>query len=46
MLEFCCPICDKQIDCKGNLAAFNRHIDKCMMGEADKADKEKVDAKK
>ncbi len=41
MLEFWCPICEKEIDCRGNLAAFNRHIDKCMMGEVEKEKQEK-----
>jgi hypothetical protein len=30
VLNFFCPICNEEIDCKGNLAAFNRHIDRCM----------------
>lgn len=35
MIEFLCPICNIEIDCKGNLSAFNRHIDKCIMKEED-----------
>ena len=30
VMEYFCPICSKDISCAGNLAAFNRHIDKCM----------------
>lgn len=28
--KYFCPICSQDIDCKGNIAVFNRHIDKCL----------------
>ncbi len=40
IIEFECPICNKEIDCKGNLAAFNRHIDKCMLEDQPKDENE------
>jgi hypothetical protein len=30
--QFVCPICNQEVQCMSNLAAFNRHIDKCLKG--------------
>lgn len=32
--KFLCPICNDYVECKGNIAMFNKHVDKCLnMGE-------------
>lgn len=28
--KYLCPICNEHIECKGNLAIFNKHVDKCL----------------
>ena len=29
--KYLCPICNEMIDCKGNVALFNKHVDKCLI---------------
>ena len=28
--KYLCPICNDMIDCKGNVALFYKHVDKCL----------------
>lgn len=32
--KYLCPICNEYIDCKGNLSIFNKHVDRCLNGDA------------
>ena len=28
--QYLCPICSEMVDCKGNVALFNKHVDRCL----------------
>jgi hypothetical protein len=41
--KFLCPICNEQIDCKGNVTLFNKHVDKCLVQSEKASNPQTVD---
>lgn len=28
--KYLCPVCCENVDCKGNISLFNKHVDRCL----------------